>query len=117
MFYLWFYGDKRPWRGELEGYENAKDMVMRVLKMGMEVVPGHEALWAFVRGCVVGMEGVLDLNKREGVVRVVERYVREMEEEEGLGVAEKRNLAALKRLVHMVNTAKVESSDREVLTV
>jgi len=68
--------------------------------MGREVVPGHEALWTFVRGCAIGMEGVLSEEERERVMTNMAFAVRGLQDGEGgLPVAEERNLYHLSRAI------------------
>ncbi len=78
--------------------EKPVEMVLKIVRMGKKVTPGHEALWAFVRGCVIGMDGVLDERDREMVIKVIRDYVKELEEARELRDAERKSLVALKRL-------------------
>ena len=110
MFYLWYWGGNRPWKEELRRLEKPVDMVLKVAKMGMDVTPGHEALWAFVRSCIIEMEGVLDERDRETVIKVIQEYVKELEEANELRVVERKNLVALKRLSIMTDKAKLMSA-------
>src|SRR5579862_1700398 len=57
-FFLWFLGDERPWKGRLEECGVRKGDVVGQVIEGMGIRRGHEAQWAFVRGVVIGMEGV-----------------------------------------------------------
>ena len=76
--------------------------------MGRHITPGHEALWAFVRGCVVGMEEVLDNDEQARVLKVCGECLKELEEIKDLGVMEKKDVTALKRLMHMSGHAREE---------
>jgi hypothetical protein len=109
MFYLWHWGGQRPWRRGLVGFENPDEMVVRVVKVGAEVTPGHESLWAFVRGCIVGMENVLNSEEQETVMKAVQQYEKLLGEIVLLSSAEKKNLEALKRLNLIVSQVKHES--------
>lgn len=110
MFYLWYWGGNRPWNEELRGLEKPVDIVLKVARMGKDVTPGHEALWAFVKSCVVGMEAVLDERDRETVVKVIQQYVMESEEATELRDLEKKNLISLKRLSFITDKAKLMSA-------
>lgn len=110
MFYLWYWGRNRPWNEELRGLEKPVDMVLKVVRMGKDVTPGHEALWTFVRSCLIGMEGALDKRDRETVIKVIQEYVEELEEARELRDLEKKNLIAMKRLILMTNKVKFRST-------
>ena len=110
MFYLWYWGGNRPWKEELRGLEKPVDMVLKVVRMGKEVTPGHEALWAFVRSCIIGMEGVLDETGRETVIKVIHEYVEELEGATELRDVERKNLVALKRLSVITDKVKFLSA-------
>ena len=78
------------------------DAVWKVLYTGREVVPGHEALWTFVRGCAIGMEGVLgEEEDRERVMTNMAFTVRGLQDRlaGGLPVEEERNLYHLSRAI------------------
>jgi len=75
------------------------DAVWNVLRMGREVVPGHEALWAFVRGCAIGMEGVLNEDERERVMTNMAFALRGLQGGGDLPPAEKKNLYHLERAI------------------
>jgi protein prenyltransferase alpha subunit repeat containing protein 1 len=110
MFYLWYWGVNRPWKEEMRELEKPVDVVLKVVRMGKDVTPGHEALWAFVRSCIIGMEGVLEERDREAVISVILEYVRELEESTKLRDVEERNLIALRRLSLMTDKAKLMSA-------
>ena len=100
MFYLWFLGSDRPWRTRLEQYQKPMDAVWKVLYMGREVVPGHEALWTFIRGSAIGMEGVLTEDDRERVMTNMAFTLRGLQDGEGgLPVAEEKNLYHISRAI------------------
>ena len=84
-------------------------MVVRVMKIGTEVTPGHESLWAFLRGCIVGMENVLNSEEQENVMKAVQQYEKKLGDIVVLSSAEKRNLEALKRLNIIVSQVRRES--------
>ena len=90
-------------------FDKPVDVVMKVVRMGKDITPGHEALWAFVRGCVIGMENVLNSEEQDIVMRFIGLYVKEMEEAKDIDGSEAKNLDALKRLIRIVHTAKVAS--------
>ena len=87
--------------------EKPVDTVLEIVRMGKEVTPGHEALWAFVRGCVIGMEGILYESDQQRVIKVIRDYVKELEEARGLRAVEKKNLVALKRLSLLSDKARL----------
>jgi len=100
MFYLWFLGADRPWRTRLRQMQQPMDAVWKVFVWGREVVPGHEALWTFVRGCAIGMEEVLSEEERARVMTNMVFAVRGLEDGEGLlPVAEEKNLYHLRRAI------------------
>ena len=67
--------------------------------MGRKIVPGHEALWTFVRGCAIGMEGVLTVDEREMVMTNMAFTLRGLQDGEGFPVAEQKNLYHLERAI------------------
>jgi hypothetical protein len=103
-------GGNRPWNEELRGLEKPVDIVLNIVRMGKDVTPGHEALWTFVKCCVIGMEAVLDERDRETVIKVIQQYVMELEEATELRDLEKKNLISLKRLSLMTDKAKIMSA-------
>jgi hypothetical protein len=106
MFYLWFWGDKRPWGKRLRELQKPSDVVKRVIGISERIAPGHEALWAFVRGCLIGMEGVLDLEGREVVKGEVIRYEKKLHEENRLTVGMEKDKMALARLSRYIDLVK-----------
>ena len=66
---------------------------------GMRIRPGHEAQWAFIRGALIGMEGVI-INRGEGerVLERVREYGRGLEAKRGgLTEEEERDWMFLER--------------------
>jgi hypothetical protein len=102
MFYLWLMGAQRPWRKNLEELERPVEVVKKVVQKGIRVTPGHEAMWAFVRGCAIGMEGVLNKEERRVIIEMVQEYLSELEERKQVREAETKDLATLKRYTRMI---------------
>jgi hypothetical protein len=98
MFYVWFWGKDRPWGKRLREVQRLGEIVKSVIECSERVAPGHEALWAFVRGCVVGMEGGLDANEREVVLEEIEGYERRLREGKHLTAAMEKDREAIARL-------------------
>jgi hypothetical protein len=100
-FFLWFCGSERAWREDLERLDSPVKVVEKVVQMGRRVTPGHEAMWAFVRGCAIGMEGVLGGPDRVVVLEMVQEYLVGLEGKEG-NEAEKQDFMTLKRYARMI---------------
>jgi len=96
-FFLWFLGDERPWKGRLEECGVRKgDVVSQVIE-GMGIRRGHEAQWAFVRGVVIGMEGVLTPREARIVVGKVVDGFEEGDGRERLTAEKERDWMFLER--------------------
>jgi protein prenyltransferase alpha subunit repeat containing protein 1 len=100
-FFLWFCGSERAWRENLERLDSPVKVVEKVVQMGRRVTPGHEAMWAFVRGCAIGMEGVLGGPDRVVVLEMVQEYLVGLEGKEG-NEPEKQDFMTLKRYARMI---------------
>jgi hypothetical protein len=98
MFYTWFLGAQRPWGKQLRQVQRPVETVKRVIGVSENIAPGHEALWAFVRGCVVGMEGVLDADEKELVLGEIEGYERRLNDGKHLTAGMERDREAITRL-------------------
>jgi hypothetical protein len=99
MFYLWYWGGDRPWRERLMEFEKPIDVVKQVLKRGTHVTPGHEALWAFVRGSVIGMEDVLSGEQKGTILKDVAFYGEELKQMKEPTVADIKNLHAISHIL------------------
>jgi len=75
---------------------HAADVLVQVVD-GMGISPGHEAQWAFVRGALVGMEGVLDRGQGGVVLDRVGGYLRVLEGKGELTMEEERDKMFLER--------------------
>jgi hypothetical protein len=100
-FFLWFWGSERVWREDLEKLDTPIKVVEKVVQMGTRITPGHEAMWAFVRGCAIGMEGVLGGQDGVVVLEMVQEYMVKLEGKEGTE-AEKQDFMTLKRYTRMI---------------
>jgi hypothetical protein len=105
-FYLWFCGSQRAWREDLERLESPVKVVEKVVQTGRRVTPGHEAMWTFVRGCAIGMEGVLDRKDRMVILEMVREYLVELEGKAGTE-AEKQDFMTLKRYTRMIEQLQI----------
>lgn len=102
MFYLWFWGSDRPWRKNMDGYEKPVDVVRKVVQAGIEMTPGHEAMWAFVRSCVIGTEGVLNEEEGEIILKMISEYLLELEGGKEETEATKKDITTLRRYTRMI---------------
>lgn len=97
-FFLWFLGKERPWQGQLEESGVRNWGVVTQVTEGMKIRRGHEAQWAFVRGAVIGMEGVLTPTEaRIVVVKVVSGFKEEVAGRERLTAEEEGDWMFLER--------------------
>jgi hypothetical protein len=113
MFYLWYWGGDRPWRERLTELEKPIDVVKQVMMRGTHVTPGHEALWAFVRGCVIGMEGVLPEEQQGTCLREITLYEEELKKMKEPTVADTKNLDAISRILRFDDKRKSLRDSRE----
>jgi hypothetical protein len=101
MFFLWFCGQQRPWQMDLRGGgvmgKEPREMVGEVVEGMMRVSPGHEAQWAFVRGAVIGMEGVMRRGEGGVVLEKVGEYLKLLEGKQGLTKEEERDKMFVER--------------------
>ena len=75
MFYLWFFGEERPWRHDLTQLVPMNRVAVHVLDYTKRVTPGHEALWVFLQGVVLGQGGVMSFEERLDVVQLIGPYL------------------------------------------
>jgi len=102
MFYLWFMGSQRPWRKNLVEQESPVEIVKKVVISGIQLTPGHEAMWGFVRGCAIGMEGVLSAREQGVITEMIRGYLLDLEGENEWTEAKRKDLSTLKRCIRAI---------------
>ena len=102
MFYLWFMGSQRPWRKNLVERESPVEIVKKVVISGIQLTPGHEAMWGFVRGCAIGMEGVLCAGEQDAITEMIRGYLLNLERENEATEAKRKDLLTLKRYIRRI---------------
>ena len=92
--------------------EKPIDAVKQVVTQGTHVTPGHEALWAFVRGCVIGMERVLSGEQRVTCLMEIALYREELEKMKEPTLADIKNLRAISNILRFDSKMKALRENR-----
>ena len=95
-------GSQRPWRKNLVEQESPVEIVKKVVISGIQLTPGHEAMWGFVRGCAIGMEGVLSAREQGVITEMIRGYLLDLEGENEWTEAKRKDLSTLKRCIRAI---------------
>ena len=95
-------GSQRPWRKNLVERESPVEIVKKVVISGIQLTPGHEAMWGFVRGCAIGMEGVLCAGEQDAITEMIRGYLLNLERENEATEAKRKDLLTLKRYIRTI---------------
>jgi hypothetical protein len=101
-FLLWLWVTGSHPRGKFLATPPEMEMfVVKTVRWSRETMPGHEAVWWFVREAIVA-EGLLGEKAREEVIAVVREYEGELKTKEVLDEARERDKRFIARLFERV---------------
>jgi hypothetical protein len=69
-FLLWFLRPDRPWHSALAESSDLNQVIEHAVRVEESMLSGHEALWTFIGGVLVDIDGIIPKEKR--VMQIME---------------------------------------------